>query len=501
MKKNTWLWLLWLGLTVALSSYYIAKFYDKESDKTFFLPGDTTHGHHQIEMACESCHSKSFDDGEAIQEACVSCHGDALKEARDKHPKSKFTDPRNADRLAKLDARYCVTCHVEHRPEMTHDMGLTLPVDYCHLCHEDIAEERPSHKGMGFETCASAGCHNYHDNQALYEDFLIKHLHKPDILEKPESVPDLNLAELAPLLQEYPMDKYPIQALELEAADAPTQVKVDDELAHDWFTTAHANSGVNCTACHQQTVNEETIWLDKPDHTNCQSCHTDQVASFLQGKHGMRLNIEKLEREFSPMTTDMARLEMKHESMGKEVSCNSCHTAHKFDTKKARVEQCLTCHNDDHSVAYQDSPHHKLWQKELNGELDENAGVTCATCHMPRIEKEFYDGEFYMGIVEHNQSKTLQPNEKMIRPVCMNCHSLEFSINALADSQLIHDNFTGQPSVKIEGMQMAEKRAIEAEEKLKLIRAQNAAAEAKANAEAEAATDTTNELENEELEY
>ncbi|MGB1800796.1 MAG: hypothetical protein ACPHLK_08215, partial [Gammaproteobacteria bacterium] len=142
-------------------------------------------------------------------------------------------------------------------------------------------------------------------------------------------------------------------------------------------------------------------------------------------------------------------------------------------------------HNDEHSLAYEDSAHHQLWKKELAGEAKENSGVTCATCHMPRFEKEFYDGEFYMGIVEHNQSKTLQPNEKMIRPVCMNCHGLEFSINALADEELIRKNFNGQPSVKIEGMKMAEKRAIEAEEKLKLIRAQNAAAEAAAAAEAE----------------
>ena len=491
-NRNTLLWIVWFVLTVGLTMYYAMKFNDKEADKSVFLPGETSHGHHQIELACSSCHSKDFADGEAIQESCMNCHGDALKEARDKHPKSKFTDPRNADRLAKLDARYCVTCHVEHRPEITLDMGLTMPLDYCQLCHEDIAEERPSHEGMAFDTCASAGCHNYHDNQALYEDFLIKHLHKPDILEKQESLPELNLGELAPLLQGYPMDKYPIEALKIDAADAPTELKIEDELAHDWFTTAHAKSGVNCTACHQQTVDEKPQWIDKPDHTNCQSCHSEQVASFKSGKHGMRLDIDKLEHSFSPMTTDMARLEMKKSSKGKEVTCNSCHGAHKFDTKKARVEQCLTCHNDEHSLAYEDSPHHKLWQKELNGEAAENSGVTCATCHMPRFEKEFYDGDFYMGIVEHNQSKTLQPNEKMIRPVCMNCHSLEYSINALADSELIKKNFHGQPSVKIEGMQMAEKRAIEAEEKLKRLRAKQA--EEAAKAEAENQTELENEL-------
>ncbi|MGB1800105.1 MAG: cytochrome c3 family protein, partial [Gammaproteobacteria bacterium] len=331
-NRNALLWFTWLVLTVGLTMYYAMKFYDEEADKSVFLPGATTHGHHQIELACTSCHSADFADDDAIQESCTNCHGEALTEANDKHPKSKFTDPRNADRLEKLDARYCVTCHVEHRPDMAHEMGVTLPIDYCHLCHEDIATERPSHEGMGFETCASAGCHNYHDNQALYEDFLIKHLHKPDVLEKQEPSPDLNLSELAPLILGYPMDKYPIEALALEKADAPKEVKVDDEIAHDWFTTAHAKNGVNCTACHQNTIEEEVIWVDKPDHTNCQSCHSEQVAGFKSGKHGMRLDIEKLEHAFTPMTTDTARLDMKKSSMGKELTCNSCHGAHKFDT-------------------------------------------------------------------------------------------------------------------------------------------------------------------------
>ena len=70
------------------------------------------------------------------------------KAAKDDHPKSKFTDPRNADRIAVLDARYCVTCHVEHRPEITSEMAVTVPADVCFLCHEGIAEERPSHEGM-----------------------------------------------------------------------------------------------------------------------------------------------------------------------------------------------------------------------------------------------------------------------------------------------------------------------------------------------------------------
>ena len=36
----------------------------------------------------------------------------------------------------------------------------------------------------------------------------------------------------------------------------------------------------------------------------------------------------------------------------------------------------------------------------------------------------------------HNQSDGLRPNEKMIRPVCLDCHGLGFAIDALADDDL-----------------------------------------------------------------
>lgn len=471
--RNTLLWLVWIVFTVGVVIFYIMKINDNAADKSIFLPGQTSHGHHQIELACESCHSKAFTDDDAMQEACVGCHGESLKMAKDKHPKSKFTDPRNADRVAILDARYCVTCHVEHRPEITLDMGLTLPPDYCHLCHNDIAVDRPSHAGMAFDTCASAGCHNYHDNQALYEDYLIKHLHQPNLLAKRDSFPELNLTEIAPIVPGYPIDKYPLEELGINDRDVSEQIKFDEKIVHEWFETAHAQNGVNCTACHNQIVDEKEIWIDKPDHKVCKTCHSEEVNNFMMGKHGMRLDEERLKRTLSPMSPRMARLEMKDKAANKALTCNTCHSAHRYDVVKAEVEQCLSCHNDTHSLAYIDSPHHELWQQELSGELPADSGVTCATCHMPRIEKDYFDGEFYQGLVQHNQNDTLKPNEKMIRPVCSKCHGLGYSIDALASEELINNNFSTKPSVHIEGMEMAEKRMIESQEKKRKIREQN----------------------------
>ena len=157
-KRTVGVWGIWLLASLALAGWLGLPLLKKDTPKTAFIPGAMTHGHHQIELQCGACHGDGFNSQEVLQDACVNCHGDELKAAQDAHPKSKFTDPRNADRLANVDARFCVSCHVEHRPELDVGMGVTLPMDMCVHCHEDIASERPSHEGMGFDTCASAGC-------------------------------------------------------------------------------------------------------------------------------------------------------------------------------------------------------------------------------------------------------------------------------------------------------------------------------------------------------
>ncbi len=46
----------------------------------------------------------------------------------------------------------------------------------------------------------------------------------------------------------------------------------------------------------------------------------------------------------------------------------------------------------------------------------------------------------------------------MIRPTCLECHSLEFAIDALADPELVNSNFSGQPNRHIESLDWALKR-------------------------------------------
>lgn len=400
-----------------------------------FLPGPTTAGHYQIELRCNVCHTPGMG---VKQDSCLECHAQELKLAKDTHPASKFNDPSNAALLEVLDARKCITCHEEHVPERTHPMGLSLPEDYCYRCHDDITEVRPSHEGLGFETCASAGCHNFHDNRALYENFLASHFEEPSMLEKamvPQRKTILNVPE-----------KFISEPLKLEDHDAEGQINFDIHILEDWAASTHAAAGINCSDCHET---QEGNWNEKVSTKQCQSCHTEEAKGFLAGKHGMRLAVD-----LEPMRPTDARLPMKAEAAHAELSCNSCHSAHSYSTPVAAVDSCMNCHEDQHTLAYLESTHFELWQSELAGETEPGTGVSCATCHMPRMETKSKGGKV---AVVHNQNNNLRPNEKMIRSVCANCHGLEFTLDSLADPVLIKNNFSTSPDHTIKSAEMASK--------------------------------------------
>jgi hypothetical protein len=428
-------------VTLALSGYFGVRLLG--DDRTLYVPGQTTHGHHQIEIACDACHTPFAG---VKQEACTQCHGAELAAANDSHPRKKFQDPRNADLLLTLDATRCTTCHVEHRPQRTRAMGVTLPDDYCFHCHQDVGRERPSHRQFAFDSCASGGCHNFHDNTALYEDFLAKHLNEPAIAKSPRlapRTPRLWLAGVFPAAYR--------RALVSQDADGPAGP--EPRVVNGWAQTAHAASGVNCRDCHQQpgSAGGATSWVEKPGVAACARCHEPEHKGFLAGRHGMRL-----ERGLSAMRPELARQPMKREARGKELGCASCHGVHRFELKRAAVEACLGCHDDRHSRAYLASPHYRLWQAELAGRAAAGSGVSCASCHLPRVPHK--QGDTHGVRVEHNQNLNLRPNEKMVRSACLSCHGLGFTLDALADRELVARNFSGRPSRHVESLDLAAAR-------------------------------------------
>ena len=439
MIKKYLPWGIWVATTIIGMFYFTGQL--QSDDKTLFLPGQTSSGHYQIELQCNACHGESFSDEKAMQKNCVKCHGEEMKEIKDSHPKSKFTDPRNADRIKVLDARFCATCHVEHKPEITQNMGVTLPEGLCIKCHLEVGEDRPSHKGMGFETCASAGCHNFHDNRALYEDFLIKHANEPEIKDPAQT---RNTDVINQLLEQLENT----QPLTTKDQDQPEDQFYDTKIIHDWVSSSHAQAGINCSGCHEDS---SQVWIEKPGHEQCATCHQIEVTGFLEGKHGMRLNAG-----LSPMQPKWGRLPLSPAVSNKPLGCVSCHHSHEFEVVKAAVEACEGCHIDEHSQNYRLSSHYQLWRHEISGHGQENSGVSCATCHLPAKEMKI---DFSATVATlHNQNSNLRPNEKMIRTVCLQCHSLEFSIDALADPELIKNNFAGRPAQHIESIDMATAR-------------------------------------------
>ena len=114
----------YIGISLAIMIGGLLGYHLLGGSKTYFLSGNTSHGHYQFEVECNACHVKPFASENEMQNSCVSCHGEELEKINDSHPKSVFTDPRNAELLEQLDARYCATCHREHKPEITRNFGV-----------------------------------------------------------------------------------------------------------------------------------------------------------------------------------------------------------------------------------------------------------------------------------------------------------------------------------------------------------------------------------------
>ena len=212
------------------------------------------------------------------------------------------------------------------------------------------------------------------------------------------------------------------------------------QIEQQWQTSAHALAEVNCSSCHQ---NEETKkFVVKPTEESCKSCHENSVDTFLLGKHGIR-TLEGL----SPLTPAMAHVPMKDAAAG-QLNCNTCHNVHTVNTYEASVDSCLTCHADNHSLNYKNSPHAQIFREVGTLPRPSRDVVTCATCHLPRS----ISGDEVL--VNHNNTYTLKPRDRMVKDVCMNCHGLEHSFNSIFDDELVEANFARPPTQKLPTFQL-----------------------------------------------
>ncbi|MEC4983058.1 MAG: cytochrome c3 family protein [Oscillatoria sp. PMC 1068.18] len=218
------------------------------------------------------------------------------------------------------------------------------------------------------------------------------------------------------------------------------------EINQLWQDSAHALAEVNCSSCHLDEETKEL--LVKPSYESCQSCHEAQVETFLLGKHGIRI-AEGLD----PLTPAIAHLPMKDSALDKQMTCNTCHNVHSVNTIQASVDACLTCHNDNHSLNYERSQHAKLFFAVEDTLTRPNSeSVTCATCHLPRQE---FGSKIH---VNHNNTYTLLPRDRLVKEVCMNCHGMEYSYNSIFDEELIEGNFHHQPTKDLETLELVRLR-------------------------------------------
>jgi hypothetical protein len=393
--------------------------------RTLFLPGQTSYGHRLIQESCFSCHTPWSG---VRQQSCLDCHGQALKAVNDTHAAPRFDNPVNASELQRLNVMLCTTCHREHRPAITDASSTTIAKDFCVVCHQDVLSERPSHRGFDAAGCSATGCHHYHDNRALYADLLRRRKDEPDLFPPPRVVPPR-----APLAAAQ-------AALNEGDADAPAPARESGGVANEWAGSEHARAGVNCRACHdpKSTAGAPGRWEDRPGYRPCGGCHTVEAAAFSTGRHGMRDAVG-----LTPLTPSMATLPMRPDAAHRAVTCGACHAAHALDVRSAAVEACESCHADEHTRAYRASAHFALWAAERRGTGLPGSGVSCATCHMPRVVGE--EGGRRSIHADHDQSRNLRPSEAMALGVCGSCHGLPFSLAALADAAVIRRNFNGKP--------------------------------------------------------
>ncbi len=435
MSLALWKWPSGVALCVALGAGLV--FALKSEGRVIYQPGSTSAGHHQIADDCAACH-QAFS---GTEQACHSCHGDELEGERDAHRPEKFNNPRDFWMLERIDARRCASCHAEHKPDATRAMTLTLPPDFCVACHADIGKERQSHAAFEPASCASTGCHRYHDNSALYEDFIARHLDEPPTRPAPVVLGRNPGAAFTAAGRSFGTPVTRAQA------DAPKSDR-NERMLEEWAESSHAKAGINCRACHERAGAQ---WDDHPKPSACKTCHELELTGFLQGRHGMRLD-----RGLSPMQPALARLPMKEAASHEELDCASCHGAHRFDTKRASVEACTGCHDDRHTRSYAGSAHERLWREELAGRAPPGSGVSCATCHLPRYTLSEHGKELVR--VQHNQNDNLRPNDKFVRSVCLTCHGLGFSFDSLADVNLAIGNFRGQPARQLGTLDMVRER-------------------------------------------
>ncbi len=193
----------------------------------------------------------------------------------------------------------------------------------------------------------------------------------------------------------------------------------------DWESSAHAENGVSCDACHgdAHTNADDYKKAVLPSEQVCQGCHEEQFDSFTHGKHNFGWTVLNAipGTHFAPdelieggrgcggcHNMGIKTEAQKAEQLAKGYryqnnSCDECHTRHTFAKKEAQNPRaCQQCH-----MGY-DHPQWEMWSSSKHGEryfakragdLPEGAAApTCQTCHLPDGTHENKTAWGFLGV-------------------------------------------------------------------------------------------------------
>jgi hypothetical protein len=59
--------------------------------------------------------------------------------------------------------------------------------------------------------------------------------------------------------------------------------------------------------------------------------------------------------------------------------------------------------------------------------------------------------------VNHNNTYTLLPRDRMVAEVCMNCHGMEYAYQSIFDDEMVEANFNRLPTLEMETFELVRK--------------------------------------------
>ncbi len=244
-----------------------------------------------------------------------------------------------------------------------------------------------------------------------------------------------------------------------------TAVKLIDE----WRASVHAQQAVGCYDCHEAAEDDwdayrcpesEFIIAKHPTTANCNECHEDEVAQFMNSKHAVSqimMSLKGPDRNvFQPTIASKHGCTQCHKigmywPDGSVGDCSVCHSKHQFSIAQARrSETCGECHigpDHPHIEIYLESKHGNIYSTfgeqwdwtYPSGERVPFNTPTCATCHMsaapPGVKATHNVSErlawetqspYSIRTTEYWGDVSWEQKRERMEAVCGQCHARSF---------------------------------------------------------------------------